>query len=209
MSIRTAFREAFPGRTVRAARKVRNSHRAGSIHCWRHFFIGRDTNCGNATSRAEAIVDIERICRFHNIGMALGNHIYVDYIDGWRKESDLIGVDVNWVHTKFMLIDPLGNQPITLTGSANFSEASVNTNDENMVLISGDKCVADNYFGKFMRVFAHNGFRESVKKHIEEFGSAAFNTWKPQDLFDDWKKWVLGQFRVGSEHEIKRRHFVG
>ena len=89
------------------------------------------------------------------------------------------------------------------------SEASVNANDENMALIRGDKRVADIYFGEFMRVFAHHRFRESVKKHIEQFGSAAFNTWKPQDLFEDWKKWVPGQFRVGGEYEIKRNYFVG
>ena len=175
----------------------------------RFAMLDKYVNGGNATSRAEAIADIERIHRFPNIGMALGNHIYVDWIDGWRKESDPIGVNVNWVHTKFMLIDPLGNQPITLTGSANFSEASVNTNDENMVLIRGDKRVADIYFGEFMRVFAHHRFRESVKKHIEQFGSAAFNTWKPQDLFEDWKKWVVAQYKSGSEHEIKRGYFVG
>ena len=39
------------------------------------------------------------------------------------KEPSAIGVNVNWVHTKFMLIDPLGTKPVTLTGSANWSEA--------------------------------------------------------------------------------------
>jgi len=175
----------------------------------RFAMLDKYVNGGNAASRAEAIADIERIRKLPNIGMALGNHIYVDWIDGWREESDPIGVNVNWVHTKFMLIDPLGNKPVTLTGSANFSEASVNTNDENMVLIRGDKRVADIYFGEFMRVFAHHRFRESVKRHIEEFGSAARDTWKPQDLFEDWRKWVPGQFKAGSEHEIKRAYFVG
>jgi phosphatidylserine/phosphatidylglycerophosphate/cardiolipin synthase-like enzyme len=98
---------------------------------------------------------------------------------------------------------------VTLTGSANWSEASVNVNDENMVVIRGDKRVADIYFGEFMRIFAHHRFRESVARHIEEFGSAAFNTWKPQDLFEDWRKWVPMHFRAGSEHDIKRRYFSG
>ena len=108
-----------------------------------------------------------------------------------------------------MLIDPLGTKPVTLMGSANFSEASVGTNDENMVLIRGDTRVADIYFGEFMRVFAHHRFRESVKRHIKQHGSAAFNTWKPQDLFEDWKLWVPGHFKAGGEYEIKRRYFVG
>ena len=168
--------------------------------CWTN-----TSTAGTPASRAAAIADIERIRRYPNIGMALGNSIFVDWIDGWHQEGGRIGVNVNWVHTKFMLIDPLGNKPITLTGSANFSEASVNTNDENMLLIRGDKRVADIYFGEFMRVFAHHRFRESVKRHIEQFGSAAFNTWKPQDLFEDWRKWVPMHFKKGSEHDIKRR----
>ncbi len=175
----------------------------------RFAMLDKYVNGGTASSRAAAIADIERIRRFPNIGMALGNNLFVDWLDGWHQEGRGIGVNVNWIHTKFMLIDPLGTAPITLTGSANFSEASVTTNDENMVLIRGDRRVADIYFGEFMRVFAHHRFRESVKRHIEQFGSAGINTWKPQDLFEDWRKWVPTHFKKGSEHDIKRRYFVG
>lgn len=170
--------------------------------------LDKYVNGGNEASRAEAIADIVRIRRYPNIGMALGERIFVDWIDGWHKESSPIGVNVNWVHTKFMLIDPLGDKPVTLTGSANWSEASVNTNDENMVVIRGDKRVGDIYFSEFMRIFAHHRFRESVARHIKEHGSAAFNTWKPQDLFEDWRKWVPKQFEAGSESDIKRRYFA-
>jgi phosphatidylserine/phosphatidylglycerophosphate/cardiolipin synthase-like enzyme len=72
--------------------------------------------------------------------------IFVGWIDAWHQESSPIGVNVNWVHTKFMLVDPVGARPVTLTGSANWSEASVITNDENMVVIRGDKRVADSFF---------------------------------------------------------------
>lgn len=174
----------------------------------RFALLDKYVNGGSAESRAAAIADIERIRRHPNIGMALGNNIFVDWIDGWRKERSPIGTNVNWVHTKFMLIDPLGKNPVTLAGSANFSLASVADNDENMLLIRGDTRVADIFFGEFMRVFAHHRFRESVKRHIEEFGSAAPDTWKPQDLFEDWRKWVPEHFRSGSEKDIKRRYFV-
>jgi phosphatidylserine/phosphatidylglycerophosphate/cardiolipin synthase-like enzyme len=170
--------------------------------------LDKYVNGGNKASRAAAIADIERIRRHPNVGMALGNRIYVDWIDGWHLESSPIGVNVNWVHTKFMLIDPLGAKPLTLTGSANWSEASVDTNDENMIVIRGDKRVADIYFGEFMRIFAHHRFRESVARHIEQFGTAAFNTWKPQDLFEDWRKWEPKHFKANKEYEIKRRYFA-
>ncbi|ULA63646.1 MAG: PLD phosphodiesterase domain-containing protein [Nitrospira sp.] len=175
----------------------------------RFALLDKYVNGGNAASRAAAIVEIERIRRHENIGMAVGSSIFVDWVDGWHQEGRGIGVNVNWVHTKFMLIDPLGKKPVTLTGSANFSEASVTTNDENMVLIRGNSRVADIYFGEFMRLFAHHRFRESVKRHIEQAGSAAFSTWKPQDLFEDWRKWVPGHFKKNSERDIKRRYFIG
>lgn len=195
----------FPFGIVKAFRPVFDK----SDGVLRFALLDKYVNGGNAASRAAAIADIERIRRRPNIGMALGNHIYVDWIDGWRKEPDPIGVNVNWIHTKFMLIDPLGKAPVTLAGSANFSEASVTDNDENMLLIRGDTRVADIFFGEFMRVFAHHRFRESVKRHIDEFGSAAFNTWKPQDLFEDWRRWVPQHFKAGSEKDIKRRYFAG
>jgi hypothetical protein len=170
--------------------------------------LDKFVNGGNKVSRAAAISEIQRIRGHPNIGMARGDRIFVDWIDGWFKEPSAIGVNVNWVHTKFMLVDPLGRNPVILTGSANWSEASVNTNDENMIVIRGDRRVADIYFGEFMRVFAHHRFRESVARHIQQFGSSAFKTWKPQDLFEDWRKWVPTQFKSGSEHDIKRRYFA-
>ena len=174
----------------------------------RFALLDKYVNGGNAASRKAAIAEIVATRRHPNIGMALGNRIFVDWIDGWMKEPSAIGVNVNWVHTKFMLIDPLGTKPVTLTGSANWSPASVNDNDEHLVVIRGDRRVADIYFGEFMRIFAHHRFRESVARHIEEFGSNAFNTWKPQDLFEDWRKWVPKHFEAGSESDIKRRYFA-
>jgi phosphatidylserine/phosphatidylglycerophosphate/cardiolipin synthase-like enzyme len=42
---------------------------------------------------------------------------------------------VFFVHTKFLLIDPLSDDPLVCTGSANFSGASLTANDENMPMI--------------------------------------------------------------------------
>ena len=83
----------------------------------------------------------------------------------WQKEMlALIGLTehVHFVHTKIMLIDPLGDDPIVITGSANFSDASTDANDENMLVIRGDKSVADVYLGEFMRTFTAYHFRGKV-----------------------------------------------
>jgi phosphatidylserine/phosphatidylglycerophosphate/cardiolipin synthase-like enzyme len=89
---------------------------------------------------------------------------------GWRQwleevTTRQIGLNrmVQYIHTKFMLIDPLSANPIVITGSANFSRPSTSANDENMLVISGNPRVADIYLGEFMRLFTHFRFRAMTR----------------------------------------------
>jgi len=95
---------------------------------------------------------------------AIGNFIRTNEFDGWLKER-LTGLNVNvrYIHNKFMLIDPISDDPIVIAGSANFSDASTTDNDENMVIVRGNTRVADIYLGEFMRLFSHYSFRESLE----------------------------------------------
>jgi hypothetical protein len=77
----------------------------------------------------------------------------------------LTGFNKNqYIHDKFMLVDPLGHDPVVVTGSANFSAPSQVANDENMLVVRGDTRVADIYFGEFMRLFDHLYTRYIVRK---------------------------------------------
>ncbi len=106
---------------------------------------------------------IDALRRLPENVFAIGNFIKTNAFDGWVIEK-LTGLNnhVKYVHNKFMMIDPLGNKPIIIVGSANFSNASTTDNDENMVIISGNSKVADIYLGEFMRLFSHFSFRESL-----------------------------------------------
>ena len=86
---------------------------------------------------------------------AVGSFISTNKIDGWVKER-LSGLNSNvkYVHNKFMLVDPLSGHPVVVAGSANFSDSSTTDNDENMIVVSGNKRVADIYLGEFMRFTA-------------------------------------------------------
>jgi hypothetical protein len=99
-----------------------------------------------------------RAWRYNRI--AIGNILKENMFEHWLEER-LTGynVHVKYIHTKYMLIDPLGEEPLVITGSANFSDASTTKNDENMLVISGDKNVADIYLTEFMRLFMHFYFR--------------------------------------------------
>ncbi len=111
--------------------------------------------------------------------IAIGNRIAVNNFDQWLEELDRISNDVHvqWVHLKFMLVDPLSQDPVVVTGSANFSEASTRTNDENMLVTKGNTRVADIYLGEYVRLYSHYAFREAVQIFLERNPGA-----KPQDM---------------------------
>jgi phosphatidylserine/phosphatidylglycerophosphate/cardiolipin synthase-like enzyme len=95
-----------------------------------------------------------------NNRVAVGNILPENQFERWLDEQ-LTGMNqhVKYIHTKYLLLDPLGEDPIVITGSANFSDASTRRNDENMLVIRGNTHVADIYLGEFMRLFNHFYFR--------------------------------------------------
>jgi len=99
-----------------------------------------------------------------NNSIAVG--AYLGQPGGYRQflQEYLTGLNshVKFIHTKYLLVDPLTDDPIVVTGSANFSDDSTTDNDENMLVISGDKRVADIYLTEFMRLFTHLRFRGRV-----------------------------------------------
>ncbi len=97
---------------------------------------------------------------------AIGAHLAQGAFDRWAVEKlSGLNVHVRYLHTKYMMVDPLGPNPLVITGSANFSAASTEDNDENMLIIRGDQRVADIYLGEFMRLYNHFAFRDWLNSH--------------------------------------------
>ncbi len=90
------------------------------------------------------------------------------YMEGVHRmlEEELTDLNtwVKYVHNKFMLIDPMSDDPLVISGSANFSKASTQNNDENMLIIRGNTQVADIYLGEFMRMFNHFYYRDVANR---------------------------------------------
>lgn len=136
-----------------------------------------------------------------NAVVAIGSKLEDDDVETFVGER-LTGFNRNlYIHTKFMLVDPLGADPIVVTGSANFSEPSQETNDENMLVIRGDLRVADIYFGEFMRIFNHLYFRYIVSL---QSGS---NDDDPEAgyLKAKTERWLPGH--IGDGPKSRRRQF--
>ena len=94
---------------------------------------------GNGAGLAQGKIDVARIRKLSNVIVALGNRIRTNIFDRWVEEiaKPTRHAGVLWVHTKYLLADPLSDNPIIVTGSANFSESSVDHNHENMLIIQG------------------------------------------------------------------------
>jgi phosphatidylserine/phosphatidylglycerophosphate/cardiolipin synthase-like enzyme len=103
----------------------------------------------------------------NNVYMASGAELRTT-LGRWVVETDTRKLGLNqhvaFIHCKFLLHDPLGDDPIVVTGSANFSAASTSENDENMVIVRGDRRVADIYFTEFNRLFNHYYFRSIAER---------------------------------------------
>ncbi len=120
----------------------------------------------------------------------------------WLKETltGFNGNSVLYIHTKFMVIDALTADPIVITGSANFSGPSIDTNDENMLVIRGNTRVADIYLGEFFRIYDHLYFRYIVTKFATEDDEGGF-------LASDSNEWLKLYKNPLSSKFKKRRIF--
>jgi phosphatidylserine/phosphatidylglycerophosphate/cardiolipin synthase-like enzyme len=137
---------------------------------------------------------------------AIGAFVPANALDGWLEER-LSGLNrnVRYVHNKFMLIDPLGDDPIVIAGSANFSAASTDKNDENMIVVRGNTRVADIYLGEFMRLWSHHAFRESLGWRRGRRGRRGRGGGEGKWLSTgDWWRDSFGD----TERSVRRRFFA-
>lgn len=148
---------------------------------------------------------VQQVRRLPNTIVAVGNTIKTNAFDRWLAEKTKIdpNAHVLYIHTKYMLVDPLGPAPIVVSGSANFSKASTDTNDENMLVVHGDTRVADIYFGECMRLYSHYAFRDALA-----MAKARKETWNPSFLVPD-DSWTRPFFQTGSPKALRRIYFAG
>lgn len=119
----------------------------------------------------------------------------------WREEHTRKSGNIFFIHTKYLMVDPLSEDPLICTGSANFSANSLQTNDENMVLVRGDKRVADIYLTEFLRLHEHFYFRDAANslagKGRDEDGA----------FLEEEKDWTANDFFPGSYLNARREMF--
>lgn len=135
----------------------------------------------------------------NNVYKAWGS--YLDQpIYQWARETNArilqLNNHVSYIHSKFLLMDPLSTDPIVVTGSANFSDNSTKENDENMIIIRGDQRVADIYLTEFNRIFNHYYFRSVVEATTGAGGDVSDDSLFLHETADEWLvKYKPGKLR--------------
>jgi len=147
----------------------------------------------------------ERIGSDRDVLFAAGGRLEAGALANFLAERDNPLNRNDYIHTKFMLVDPLGDDPPVISGSANFSKPSQRSNDENMLVIRGDTRVADIYFGEFMRIFDHHYARYLVEK-LQNEGRSDPSAGYLKTAAPDW---LPAHFDARSPKSKRRRYFVG
>lgn len=82
---------------------------------------------------------------------------------GWATEVTRAqfksGIGFAIIHSKVLLVDPFGNHPIVVTGSHNLSLSASEDNDENFVVVHGDRALAEAYAVNIQSAWRHYASR--------------------------------------------------
>jgi len=64
------------------------------------------------------------------------------------------------IHSKVLVVDPFSNDPTVVTGSHNFSISASEDNDENFIVVRGDKALAESYVVNIESAWRHYAARQ-------------------------------------------------
>jgi phosphatidylserine/phosphatidylglycerophosphate/cardiolipin synthase-like enzyme len=71
-------------------------------------------------------------------------------------------------HSKVLVIDPFSDDPIVVTGSHNFSKTASTQNDENFIVIRGQRSIAMHYAINAMQTYNHYRWRAYLEESERE-----------------------------------------
>ncbi|HEX5182128.1 MAG TPA: phospholipase D-like domain-containing protein [Allosphingosinicella sp.] len=93
--------------------------------------------------------------------------------DGEPIDDYLGRLGIVVVHSKLIVIDPLGDRPVVMTGSHNMGVKAATQNDDNLVIIEGDRDLAVAYALNVMSVFNHFWWRHNMASPSKKAAAAA------------------------------------
>jgi phosphatidylserine/phosphatidylglycerophosphate/cardiolipin synthase-like enzyme len=104
------------------------------------------------------------------------------------------------VHSKVVLVDPFGEQPILLTGSHNLGPKASTTNDENLLVIRNAPGVMAAYATNIMAIY--NQYRWRFRRQVQPKAQR----WSG---LKDSATWQYGYLKRGSAALREMEFWVG
>jgi phosphatidylserine/phosphatidylglycerophosphate/cardiolipin synthase-like enzyme len=99
--------------------------------------------------------------------------------EGWQKEILSAGFAI--IHDKILVIDPFADDCVVVTGSHNLGHKASFDNDENLVIIEGNKKLAVAYATHVLDVYDHFAsryrFKQGGGKNLDPFLKSKPDEW--------------------------------
>jgi phosphatidylserine/phosphatidylglycerophosphate/cardiolipin synthase-like enzyme len=118
-----------------------------------------------------------------------------DHFSFWQKELAKLGHAV--IHDKIVVIDPFRDDCCVITGSHNQGFKASYSNDENFVILSGNRRVAEAYAAHVLDIVNHYNWRYKLVKDAKAGKKSSFTDLADDDSWQD--KYFDGNFLASRD----------
>jgi len=123
-------------------------------------------------------------------------HAIKDQFHGWEEE--LLGAGIVNIHSKVIVLDPFGANPVVMTGSHNLGFKASNANDDNLMIVQGNGPLAAAYAINIIAIFQTYRWNSYVEAHLKDprvwHGLVDTDTWQQSYLsgpeLEELKFWL-------------------
>jgi phosphatidylserine/phosphatidylglycerophosphate/cardiolipin synthase-like enzyme len=110
-------------------------------------------------------------------------HAFAQFAAEVTRKQFLGGVGHAIIHSKVVVIDPFSADPVVITGSHNFSASASSKNDENFIIVRGDRELAEAYAVNIFGAYAHYRWRAFLSTAKQPFNGLRDNdAWQAPKL---------------------------
>jgi len=129
-----------------------------------------------------------------------------DLIGDWEQEMLKYGQAI--IHDKIVVVDPLSDDCVVITGSHNLGYKASYANDENMLIVRGNKALAIAYTVHILDVYDHYKFRAILEQQAFERASGKGGTPPPRgqgilNVDDSWQDKFFG-----AKRDLEQDYFM-
>jgi hypothetical protein len=138
-------------------------------------------------------------------------HNIKDQFHNWEKE--LLGASMVNIHSKVIVLDPFGENPVVMTGSHNLGFKASSANDDNLVIIEGNGPLAAAYAVNIVAIFQTYRWNSYVEAHRKDpavwHGLVDNESWQGTYLsgahLAELKFWFSGQSSAASTPAVSTK----